>query len=91
MNDWNQVEVILNEKNVASEDQNLVKSFLSDFSFIKRQQLMSIFLGFPEKLPLFIGLIKMKQELKTVPTKDLSDKIFEIEQREIGGLIKELS
>jgi hypothetical protein len=52
---------------------------------------MSIFLGFPEKLPLFVDLIKMKQELKKEPTKDLSDKIFETEQGEIATLIKDLS
>jgi hypothetical protein len=91
MNNWDEIEILLNKESIPFGDQNLIKDFLSDFSFTKRQQLMSIFLGFPEKLPLFVDLIKMKQELKKEPTKDLSDKIFETEQGEIATLIKDLS
>lgn len=90
MKDWSELKNILDGKNMPNEDQQLIRDFLMSFSFQKRQQLMGIFIGFPEKIGFFIDLIKKKMELKKSPNEDLSKNILDIENSEVENLIKEL-
>lgn len=90
MKDYNQVQEVLDEQNIAHSDQEIVRDFLSSFSFTKRQQLMRIFLGFPEKIALFVTLLKKKIEFAKNPTEALSAEILDLEKNEIENLMKEL-
>ncbi|OIP64395.1 hypothetical protein AUK15_03315 [Candidatus Nomurabacteria bacterium CG2_30_43_9] len=63
---------------------------MASFSFTKRQQLVEIFLGFPEKNSLFIDLLKKKIEFEKNPTETLSAEILKIEDKEIKKLMNEL-
>lgn len=90
MKDYGQIEEVLNAQNIAREDQEILRIFLSSFSFEKRQQLMGIILGFPEKIGFFVDLIKKKIEFQKNPTEELSAEILEIEEKEIKNLMSEL-
>lgn len=90
MIDWSQIEDVLDKQSVSEDDQNLVRDFLSSFSFSKRQQLMGIFLGFPEKIGLFVELVKKKVKFANSMDKSLADDILHIENDEIDNLIKDL-
>lgn len=90
MKDYSQLKDILDKQNISENDQNIVHDFLLSFSFDKRQQLMGIFLGFPEKINLFVNLLKKKIEFSKNPTDELSKEIFELENQEIKNLMKEL-
>lgn len=90
MKDWSQVIKILNEQKIPNDDQGLVKDFLNHFSFRKRQQLMGIFLGFPEKIQFFIELLKKKRNLAENPAENSTAEILDLENREIDLLIKEI-
>lgn len=84
------MENVLNSQNISSENQQLVRDFLSSFSFLKRQQLIGIFVGFPEKTGFFVDLIKKKMELAKSPNENLSKNILDAENNEVEKLIKEL-
>ncbi|HBB43972.1 MAG: hypothetical protein UW27_C0010G0025 [Parcubacteria group bacterium GW2011_GWA1_44_13] len=90
MKDYSQIEEVLNKQNIPHSDQEIIKNFFASFSFTKRQQLMGILLGFPEKAGLFVGLLKKKIEFEKNPTEALSAEILEIEEREIRNLMSEL-
>lgn len=90
MKDWNELKNILDGQNISSENQQLIRDFLSSFSFQKRQQLMGVFMGFPEKINLFVDLIKKKMELAKSPNENLSADILNLENKEVENLIKEL-
>ncbi len=90
MKDWEQLKNVLDKGNISSEDQKSLRDFLSYFSFVKRQQLIGIFMGFPEKLSLFVDLIKKKQALAKSHKDNLSQEILDLENQEIEKLIKEL-
>lgn len=90
MKDYSQIEEVLNERNISREDQEIIRNFLLSFSFTKRQQLMGIILGFPDKIGIFVDLIKKKIEFQKNPTEELSAEILEIEEKEIKNLMSEL-
>lgn len=90
MKDWNELKNVLDGQNISSEDQQLIRNFLNSFSFQKRQQLMGIFIGFPEKVNFFVDLIKKKTELAKSPNENLSKNILDMENNEVENLIKEL-
>lgn len=90
MKDYSQIEEVLNERNISREDQEIVRNFLMAFSFTKRQQLMGIILGFPDKIGIFVDLIKKKIEFQKNPTEELSAEILEVEDMEIKNLMSEL-
>lgn len=90
MKDYSELAEVLNKQNIAHKDQEIVRSFLGSFSFTKRQQLMGIFLGFPEKIPLFVDLLKKKIEFAKNPTEALSAEILDLENMEIKNLMSEL-
>ena len=90
MRDYSQIEEVLNKQNIAHSDQEIVRNFLASFSFTKRQQLMGIFLGFPDKISLFVDLLKKKIEFQKNPTEALYAEILEIEDREIRNLMSAL-
>lgn len=90
MKDWNELKNVLDDQNISSEDQQLVCDFLSPFSFQKRQQLMGIFLGFPEKISLFADLLKKKVEFAKNPTEALAGEILDLESKEMHDLMKEV-
>lgn len=90
MKDYSQIEEVLNERNISHEDQEIIRNFLLSFSFTKRQQLTGIILGFPDKIGIFVDLIKKKIEFQKNPTDALSEEILEIEGREIKNLMSEL-
>ncbi len=79
--DQNQIKTILDEQKILEEDQQLVKDFLSYFSFEKRQQLMGIFIGFPGKINLFIDLIKKKKVLAENYDENLAKEILDLEKK----------
>lgn len=81
---------MLERQHISLEDQEIVKGFFGSFSFTKRQQLMGIFLGFPEQVTLFINLLKKKIEFQKNPSESLSVEILEMEKKEMEFLIKEL-
>jgi hypothetical protein len=91
MKDYSEVEEVLNAQNIPQADQELVRQFLSSFSFPKRQQLMGIFLGHSDKIVFFINLLKLKIEFHKKPTEELSAEIYAIEEGEIKSLMKELA
>lgn len=91
MIDWIQVKNILINLNIAYADQQLIKDFLSHFSFPKRQQLMSVFTGFPEKISVFIDLIKMKKSLAENYDSSLAEKIFNLENNIVTDLVGEIN
>lgn len=90
MKDYGQIEEVLNKRNISREDQEIIRNFLLSFSFTKRQQLMGIILGFPDKIGIFVDLIKKKIEFQKNPTEELSAEILEIEDKEIKNLMSEL-
>ncbi|MEK7487944.1 MAG: hypothetical protein AAB598_01320 [Patescibacteria group bacterium] len=90
MKDWSELKNVIDSPGISSENQQLVRDFLSSFSFQKRQQLMGIFLGFPDKIGLFVNLLKKKIEFAKNPTKDLAEEILDLEHKEIHGLMKEI-
>lgn len=90
MKDWNNLKNVLDDQNISSEDQQLIRGFLSSFSFQKRQQLMGFFLGFPEKISLFTELLKKKVEFAKSPTEALVGEILDLESKEMHDLMKEI-
>lgn len=90
MIEYSQLEEIMNEQQVSVSEQELVREFLIAFSFSKRQQLMGILTGFPEKMPLFVTLLKRKVEFAKKPSDALAKEITDMESGEIKNLIKEL-
>lgn len=87
MKDYSQIQEVLDKQNIAHSDQEIVRGFLGSFSFTKRQQLMGIFLGYPEKITFFVDLLKKKVEFQKNPTEALSAEILEIENKEIKNLM----
>lgn len=90
MEDWNQLKTILDNKKFSNQDQQLLHDFLMSFSFQKRQQLMGIFSGFPEKVSLFTDLLKKKVAFAKNLTEALAGKILEMESKEMQDLMKEI-
>lgn len=90
MKDYSQVQEVLVDQNIPLDDQAIVRDFLSSFSYTKRQQLLGIFLGYPDKIKLFVDLIKKKTDFAKNPTEELSAEILDIENSEIKKLISEL-
>lgn len=90
MKDWNELKNILGSQNISNEDQQLIRGFLTFFGFQKRQQLMGIFSGFPEKMPFFINLIKKKKLLAQHPDAPLAGEVLHLENEFIAELIKEI-
>lgn len=90
MKDYSQVQEVLVDQNIPLDDQEVIKNFLRAFSYTKRQQLIGIFLGYPDKINLFVGLIKKKTDFSKNPTEELSAEILDIENSEIKKLISEL-
>ncbi|MDO8604484.1 MAG: hypothetical protein Q7K40_03780 [bacterium] len=90
MKDYSQIQEVLDKQKISQEDQKIVRDFFVSFSFTKRQQQMGIFLGFPEKIQLFVDLLKKKINFAKNPTGTFSAEILEIEEGEIRKLIKEL-
>ena len=91
MIDYSQLVELMNEQHVSESEQELVREFLVAFSFPKRQQLMGILLGFPEKMSLFVTLLKKKVEFAKKPSDSLAKEIVDLESGEIKSLLKELS
>ena len=91
MRDFNQLKIILEEQKVAEGDQQLIKDFLNSLGFQKRQQLMGIFLGFSDKLKLFIDLIKKKKVLAENYDENLAEGILDLEDKEIEDLISKIN
>lgn len=91
MKDWNELKNILDGQNISGEDQWLIHNFLGYFAFQKRQQLMGILMGWPEKLPFFINLIKKKKILAQYPDVPLADEILHLENEFIAELIKDIN
>lgn len=87
MRDFEQIKDILHSQNISNEDQQLFRDFLTSFGFQKRQQLMGIFLGFPEKMGLFVGLLKKKKVLAENYDANLAQEILDMENKEINNLI----
>ena len=90
MIDYTEIEKVLDSRNITPDDKKIIKDFLVSFSFTKRQQLMEIFLGHPEKIQLFVDLLKKKIKFAKKPTEALSAEILESEASEIKKLMKEL-
>lgn len=90
MKDYSELEEVLKQKGISNDDQEFLKKFLLSFSFPKRQQLMGIFLGFPEKIALYLEVLKKKAEFEKTPTEALSVEILELENSEINRLMSEL-
>ena len=90
MKDYSQIQEVLDNQNIAHSDQEIIRSFFESFSFEKRQQLMGIFLGFPEKISFFVDLLKKKIEFEKNPTEALAAEILDLENKEIKDLMKEL-
>lgn len=90
MKDWSEVKNVLDSHSVSSENQRLVRDFLSSFSFQKRQQLMGIFIGFPEKIALFITLLTKKVAFAKNPTETSGREILDTESKEMQDLMKEI-
>ena len=90
MKDYIQIQEVLDKQNISHNDQEIVRDFFTSFAFTKRQQLMGIFLGFPEKINLFVVLLKKKIEFQKNPTEVLAEEILELENLEIKNLVAEL-
>lgn len=90
MKDWSELKNVLDNQGISSEDQQLIRDFLASFSFQKRQQLMGIFLGFPERISLFAGILKKKVEFAKNPTEALVEEILSLEKKEMQDLMKEI-
>lgn len=90
MHDFEQLENILDEQKVAKEDQQLIRDFFISFGFQKRQQLMGIFVGWPERAGMFIDLIKNKKALAEKFDAEAAREILDLEEKEINSLIKNL-
>lgn len=91
MKDYSNIETILNSQKIAQTDQDILRKFLSSFSFEKRQQLMGILIGHSENIVLFIDLLKKKIEFQKRPTEALAAEILKIENNEVQRLVQELA
>lgn len=91
MNDYTKLQEALRAEHVSEADQQLVHDFLNSFSYTKQQQLLGIFLGFPEKVGLFAELIKKKKEFTVAPSEVLAREIIDLEEGEMKKLIEELN
>lgn len=81
MIDWNELENILNSQNIIAEDRRLLNDFLRMLPFEKRQQILGILIGFPDKLKVFIELLNKKKTLSQQFNKELSQEILEFESK----------
>ena len=90
MIEFTQLQKVLSEQRVEEGDQKIVREFLLSFGFEKRQQLMAIFLGFPEKVELFVDILKKKVDFVKNPSEAQAKEILAIEHEEIKNLTKEL-
>lgn len=90
MKNWEELKNILDSQNISSEDQQLIRDFFTSFSFQKRQQLMGVFTGFPEKTGLFITLLTKKVAFARNPTEALGREILDMESKEMRDLMKEI-
>lgn len=91
MKDYSQLQEVLNKQNITQGDQEIVRDFLSSFSFDKRQQLMGVFMGHTDKIALFVDLLKKKVEFQKKPTEELAAEILDLENKEIKNLMEELA
>lgn len=89
--DWDQIKNILDKQKISEKDQQFIGDFLIFFSFQERQQLMGIFIGFPDKINLFIDLIKKKKALAENYDENLAKEILDLENNEINGLIGKIN
>lgn len=90
MKDHTQLKTIMDEQEILSDDQHVIKDFLSHFSFHKRQQLMGILIGFPEELPVFIDILKKKKMLAKSFDASQAQEILAIEQKKIHNIMKQI-
>lgn len=90
MKDWSELKNVLDNQSISSEDQQLIRDFLSSFSFRKRQQLTGIFLGFPEKISLFANILKKKVEFAKNPIETLAGEILDLEKKEMQHIMGEI-
>lgn len=90
MKDFTQLKTIMDEQWISGDDQNVVKDFLRYFPFRKRQQLLSILIGFPEELSVFIDLLKKKKMLTKNFDASRAHEIISIEREKIDGLMKQI-
>lgn len=91
MKDWNELKNILNRQNISSEDQQLIHGFLIFFTLQKRQQLIRVLMGYADKLPFFINLIKKKKLLTQNFDAPLAGEVLHLENEFIAELIKEIN
>lgn len=91
MNEWSELEKILKERKVSEKDANLLKDFLNYFDFHKRQTLMGVFLGFPDKIPFFLEILNAKKNLGLNFDKNLASDIIEKEKKLTRELIDEIN
>ncbi len=91
MHEWDKVKIYLEEQNVVKKDIALIEDFLRHFDFLKRQQLMGILLGWPDKLNLFVEILKKKKTLAEKYDENLAKEILDLERREINSVMKEIN
>ncbi len=91
MHEWDHVKTYLEKHNIAQEDVALVKEFLRSLNFVQRQQLMGILLGWPDKIGLFVEVLKKKHVLAQTQDENLAQEIFDLEQKEVTNLMKEIN
>lgn len=90
MKDWEQLKIILDEQNIKGEDRRLIRAFLGFFSFSERQRLLGIFIGFSDKIYLFVDLLRKKRDLAKSGNDNLAAEIFNMEDKLINNLIEDL-
>lgn len=87
MHDYTALQKILEEQQVGERAQGLVRDFLLSLPFLERQMLMGVFLGFPEKIGLFIEMLERKTEFAKNPTEEKAQEILDLECGEIKNLM----
>ncbi|MFH1255486.1 MAG: hypothetical protein V1667_03390 [bacterium] len=90
MKDWVDLKKLLERENIPANGIELAKNFLISLPFEKRQRMMGVFTGWPEKIALFIDLLKKKRELAQNYNSELSGEILNLENQEIQNLIKKI-
>jgi hypothetical protein len=90
MKTWLQLKTVLDKNCISESDQKIVRDFLLSFSFLERQTLLGILIGFEEKIEFFVKLIKYKSELKKSPKKQVVDELLALEKKEFNILFEDL-
>ncbi|OGD32481.1 hypothetical protein A3C91_02515 [Candidatus Azambacteria bacterium RIFCSPHIGHO2_02_FULL_52_12] len=81
------LEELLNKKSIDEKEKELVFKFFLFLSKPQRERMFIIFRSYPEKIDLFVKILKTKLEIAGNSGSGLSEELLSLEKEQIKDLI----